>query len=124
MMSKRKIMLIDDSTTNNILYENILDAEGYEVIVCDDAKLGLDTLKKEAPDLIILDLMMPKMDGFDFLELMHSDVSIKNIPVIMVTAKVDKATEKKAYEMGVKSFMNKPLGIDEITTKVNEILTE
>jgi DNA-binding response OmpR family regulator len=121
---KRKIMLIDDSTTNNLLYENILDSEGYEVVVCDDARLGLKKLKKEQPDLILLDLMMPRMDGFNFMEKMHSELDIKNIPVIILTAREDRSSEKRAYELGAKDYLIKPIGIAEILAKIDKILSE
>jgi DNA-binding response OmpR family regulator len=120
---KGKVMLIDDSTTNNLLYENILDSEGYEVFVCDDAKMGLQKLKKEHPDLILLDLMMPRMDGFNFMEKLHEEPDINDIPVIILTAREDRLSEKRAYELGAKDYLIKPVGITEILEKIEKIIS-
>jgi CheY-like chemotaxis protein len=121
-MAQPKIMLIDDSSTNNLLYTSILSDEGYEVIVCDKAKDALKMIQKEIPDLIILDLMMPEMDGFDLLLNMKKQSGIANIPVIMLTANATDESEKKARSLGVKAFLSKPIGIKEITDAVKEVL--
>jgi CheY-like chemotaxis protein len=119
--TKRTIMLIDDSSTNNILYESILLDEGYDVIICEDAKIALSRLQKDIPDLIILDLMMPGIDGFNFLEKKKMMPAILDVPVLMLTARVDKDSERKAYELGVVGYMVKPVGITEITEKLKKI---
>lgn len=121
--TKRIIMLIDDSSTNNILYESILLDEGYEVIICEDAKIALKRLQKDIPDLIILDLMMPGIDGFHFLEKKKEMPGIVDVPVIMLTARVDRESELKAYELGVVGYMVKPVGIAEITEKLKKIFS-
>lgn len=115
-------MLIDDSSTNNILYENILSDEGYKVIVCESAKEALKNLQKEIPNLIILDLMMPGMDGFDFIQKKNEMESARDIPIIMLTANISGDMEYKAKKMGVAFFLNKPLGISEIIEKVEQAL--
>jgi len=119
--TKKTIMLIDDSSTNNILYESILLDEGYNVIICEDARIALTRLQKDIPDLIILDLMMPGIDGFNFLEKRKMMPAVLDIPVLMLTARVDKESERKAYELGVVGYMVKPVGISEITEKLKKI---
>lgn len=121
--NKHTIMLIDDSSTNNILYESILMDEGYDVIICEDAKIALKKLQKVIPDLIILDLMMPGMDGFHFLEKKREMKTVSNVPVIMLTARMDQESERKAFELGVLAYMVKPIGILEITDKIKKIFT-
>ncbi len=121
--TKRTIMLIDDSSTNNILYESILLDEGYEVIICEDAKIALNRLQKDIPDLIILDLMMPGIDGFHFLEKKKGIPNVTNVPVVMLTARMDRESERKAYELGVVGYMVKPVGISEITEKLKKIFS-
>ena len=115
-------MLIDDSSTNNILYESILEDEGYQVFVFSDAEKALNQLENIHPDLIMLDLMMPGMDGFDFLDKKKRIASIASVPVVMVTARTDKESEKKALEMGVREYLLKPAGILEVTQLVRKIL--
>ena len=119
----KTIMLIDDSSTNNILYESILLDEGYDVIVCEDAKTALKILPQNVPDLIILDLMMPGMDGFQFIKKKNEIKIAAKVPVIMLTARVDTISEQKAYEMGVVEYIIKPVGIAEITEKVKKCLS-
>jgi CheY-like chemotaxis protein len=119
--TKKTIMLIDDSSTNNILYESILLDEGYNVIICEDARIALTRLQKDIPDLIILDLMMPGIDGFNFLEKRKMMPAVLDVPVLMLTARVDKESERKAYELGVVGYMVKPVGISEITEKLKKI---
>ena len=119
--TKKTIMLIDDSSTNNILYESILLDEGYNVIICEDARIALTRLQKDLPDLIILDLMMPGIDGFNFLEKRKMMPAVLDVPVLMLTARVDKESERKAYELGVIGYMVKPVGISEITEKLKKI---
>ena len=121
-MTHPKIMLIDDSSTNNLLYASILSDEGYEVVVCEQAKNALKSIQKEKPDLIILDLMMPGMDGFDLLSDMKKHAELANIPVIMLTANATDESEKRAKSLGVKAFLTKPAGIKEITEIVKEVL--
>lgn len=115
-------MLIDDSTTNNILYQSILLDEGYDVIVCEDPKFALKRLQKEIPHLIILDLMMPGMDGFHFLEKQKEIEGAENIPVVMLTAKMDDESKKKALRMGVLEYIVKPVGINEFTEVLSRTL--
>jgi two-component system NtrC family sensor kinase len=120
---KYKIMLIDDSSTNNILYESILLDEGYDVIICEDPKLALKRIQKELPHLIILDLMMPGMDGFHFLEKKNEIAGATNIPVVMLTARIDHESEQKALKMGVLEYIVKPVGINEFTEILSKILS-
>jgi CheY-like chemotaxis protein len=121
-MVANKIMLIDDSSTNNLLYTSILSDEGYEVVVYEHAKTALKNIDKEKPSLIILDLMMPGMDGFDFLTNIQQNPETAKIPVIMLTANISEESEKRAKAMGVKIFLPKPAGIKEITDAVKELL--
>ena len=117
-------MLIDDSSTNNLLYENILSEEGYDIIVCEGAASALKRMEKDIPDLILLDLMMPGMDGFSFIEKKNSNEKWHKIPVLMLTARIDSQSEDKAYKMGVLEYLIKPVGITEITAKIKKILEE
>ena len=117
-MNNSKIMLIDDSSTNNLLYESILQDQGYKVVVCDNPKEALKKIKDDQPSLILLDLMMPGLDGFDLMARKNDDLTISSIPVIMITAKADKESEIKAKSLGIKNFIAKPVSIKEITDVV------
>jgi DNA-binding response OmpR family regulator len=122
--TKPVIMLIDDSSTNNLLYENILSEEGYDIVVCEGAVSALKRMEKDVPDLILLDLMMPGMDGFSFIEKKNTNIKWRSIPVLMLTARIDSQSENRAYKMGVLEYLIKPIGISEITAKIKKILEE
>jgi DNA-binding response OmpR family regulator len=111
MTEKNQILLIDDSSVNNLLMQNILEDQGYEVATAFSGKEGLDKLQVIKPDLIILDIMMPRMDGFEVLRKILSNPDTENIPVIMLTAKKDSEDEKLAREIGALDYMTKPVDI-------------
>jgi len=119
---RKRILLIDDSSVNNLLLQNILEEENFEVSVAFSGKEGLAIMKKVKPDLVFLDIMMPGMGGIEVLEEILSSETLKSIPVIMLTAKTDPADEKKARETGAVDYINKPVNIEKLVLKVKEIL--
>ncbi len=121
-IEQKKILLIDDSSVNNLLLQNILEDEKFTVLVAFSGKEGLNMIKEEKPDLILLDIMMPRMDGMEVLEKIVSDDATKDIPVIMLTAKIDSADQKASIEMGAVDYINKPVDIDNILEKIKNIL--
>ncbi|HOT14409.1 MAG TPA: response regulator [Bacteroidales bacterium] len=120
MVQKKKIMLIDDSSTNNILYESILSEEGFEVTVVSNPLLAIQNIKSEKPDLIILDLRMPVLDGFQIMEKIRGDKEISSIPIIVLSAENSREAEKKSYDLGAALYLSKPIGIDDIIQIVSK----
>lgn len=113
-MKKKKILVVDDEPDMVKALQIRLEQAGYQVITAYEGESGLDKTREEKPDLVILDIMMPVMDGFQVCEKIKSDPSIKGIPVIMLTAKTmgddfDKAMEKKADWYITKPFDDKHL---------------
>ncbi len=109
MENKRKILLIDDSPTIVKMLEIILEEEGFEAVSANDGISGIKIAEDEKPDLIILDIMLPGMDGYEVCEKIKINQDTKNIPVIMLTGKdmgddFDKAMEKKADWYIVKPY--------------------
>ncbi len=119
---EKKILVIDDSSVNNLLLQNILEEENYKVIVAFSGREGLKLTESEKPDLILLDIMMPRMDGIEVLKRIKSSDKTVDIPVIMLTAKLDSADRKSSLEIGAIDYINKPVIIDELVTKVKNIL--
>lgn len=117
MQINKKILVIDDSQTNLLLIEDILSEEGYNIIPVSDPKKGIGLVHTLHPDIIILDIMMPQMDGFEFFE----KIKPYNIPVIMISAKTDMITIKKSREIGVFDFIKKPVKIDVLKNKVKQV---
>lgn len=117
-MSKT-ILVIDDSETSLFLLQTILDEnDDLEYILQGNSIQALETIQTRQVDLVFLDLMMPEMNGFEFLENLKADPHLKNIPVIVLTAMQDKASEEKAVKMGALDYMKKPLDVNELEDKI------
>ena len=115
----KNILVIDDSETSLYLLQSILDENpGYDYILEKNSMHAFETLKERDVDLIFLDLMMPGMTGYEFLEKIQADPELKNIPVIILSAMHDDGSEKKAKNMGATDYMKKPLDVDELEEKM------
>ena len=91
-MSKKRILLVDDETDLVEMVKFRLEANDYEVLTAGDGQAALEIARKERPDLIILDVMLPKMDGYKVCSLLKKDTRYANIPIMMFTAKATKQT--------------------------------
>ena len=120
--SPYRILLVDDSSTNIALLEAILEEKGYQIIKTQNVKDALISLKKKVPHLILLDLLIPKISGFDFLEQIRKDENTKDIPVIIISALSDKESEKRVMNMGAIDFINKPIDIPYLIERVESVL--
>jgi DNA-binding response OmpR family regulator len=117
-----KILVVDDSTTNVVLLEAILDERGYIIETALNAKEAFALIAKETPDLILLDLLMPKISGFDFLEKIRNDEKTKNTPVIVVSALTDDENVNKIMKMGAVDFVKKPIDLQYLVDRVEGLL--
>jgi two-component system sensor histidine kinase/response regulator len=125
MDSKKRILVIDDMTTHLLLLQTILEEEGYKVITIDNGEDALRIIKEDNRlDAILLDIMMPDIDGFDILDQLKTDNGKSKIPIIIVSAKTDTKSIKKAIEKGAYDYITKPLNIQDIRNKVNSALSE
>lgn len=123
MREKKTILIIDDSNTNVVLLEAILSTKGFETMTALSVKEAKLLIKKNKPDLILLDLLMPEISGFDFLEELESNEDLKVIPVIIVSALTDDLNIKKTRKMGAVEFIKKPVNINTLVTVVEETLS-
>jgi two-component system, cell cycle response regulator DivK len=117
-----KILVVDDSTTNVVLLEAILDEKGYQIETALNAREAYALIEKDAPDLILLDLLMPKISGFDFLEEIRKNQKTKNTPVIVVSALTDEENVEKIMKMGAIDFVKKPIDLQYLVEKVESVL--
>jgi DNA-binding response OmpR family regulator len=123
MMEKNaKILVVDDSPFILEIIETILKDSGFEVITADDGEKALNKAKSELPDLMVLDLMLPKMNGYEVCKLLKSDEKYSNIPIIMLTARVNEDDEEKGRQAGANVYMGKPFELDDLVAKVRELL--
>jgi signal transduction histidine kinase len=112
------ILVIDDSPTNlEVLYANLSSA-GYEVLVEMDGISGIEQIKNNPPDLILLDIMMPKIDGFETCRRLQADLSTKEIPIIFITALSDIKEKVKGLSLGAVDYITKPFQQDEVLARV------
>ena len=123
-MEKKKILLVEDEKD---LVETVtlrLEAAGYEIIPAYDGREGLEKAKREKPDLIILDLMLPKMDGYKACGLLKADTRYNKIPVIMFTARAQESDKKMGQEAGADAYITKPFEPEALLEKVRQLLKE
>lgn len=124
MDDKKTVLIIDDSNTNVVLLEAILSTKGYRAITALSVKEAMTILQKTRPDLILLDLLMPEISGFDFLEKVRLQNELNDIPVIVVSALTDEANIKKTRNLGAIEFIEKPVDINGLVEKVQITLEE
>ena len=121
MPRKRKILVVDDQKHIVRLIQVTLERAGYEVVCAYDGLEALEQVAKERPEMVVLDVMMPRMDGFEVLQRLQADPKLQTIPVIMLTAKAQDADIFKGWSQGVSSYLVKPFNPRELLTFVQRI---
>lgn len=124
MSNKQKpsVLIVDDSTTNQVLLEALLQEEGYDTITAYSAKEAFRLLEKQLPDLILLDLLMPQINGFEFLTQVKANPNTINIPIVIVSAVGTKENIETCRELGAMDFFSKPIDIPIFLAKMKEYL--
>lgn len=117
-----KILVVDDEEDIVMIVQARMETSGFNVITAQDGQEALQKAKEEGPDLIILDVMMPKMDGFKVCGLLKADQRYNNIPIIMLTARAQSENENILAEVGAEAYLTKPFDAEELLGKVNELL--
>ncbi|UCH34422.1 MAG: response regulator [Armatimonadota bacterium] len=121
MPKQKKILAVDDERHIVRLVQVNLERAGYQVVSAFDGKEALKKVASDKPDLIVLDVMMPHMDGFEVLKRLKSDDKTKNIPVVMLTAKAQDADVFRGWASGVDCYLTKPFNPLELLTFVKRI---
>lgn len=119
---KKKILVVDDDTMAVTLMKKTLENMGFEVSKGHNGLEALAAVKAAPVDLVILDQMMPKMDGIKACALIKADKRFRHIPVIMFTASADDEDKKLAQEVGANAYCNKPLNLPVLTQRIKELL--
>lgn len=120
---KTRILIIDDDVGFRDLLRIHLSAAGYQVQVAEDGVTGGRALLANTPDLVVSDLNMPFLDGFELLSLLHSDAETANIPVILLSGRSDGDTMAKAVELGAADFLTKPVTRDQLLESIEACLS-
>lgn len=117
-----RVLIVDDHEDNVMLLRMILQSQGYQVLTARDGIEGLDLVRSELPDLVLLDVMMPRMSGYEVVQVMRSDPSLSYIPIMLITAKQDLSDKVKGLEVGADDFLPKPVQSTELIAKVRALL--
>ncbi len=117
----KKILAVDDEKAIVRLVQVNLEREGYEVVTAYDGREALEKVASERPDLVVLDVMMPYMDGFEVLQQLKKDPNTRDIPVIMLTAKAQDADVFRGWQSGVDCYLTKPFNPMELKAFVKRV---
>jgi two-component system alkaline phosphatase synthesis response regulator PhoP len=121
-MDKKKVLIVDDEADIVDTIKYSLELEGMECIEAHDGEEALSKTRKENPDLILLDIMLPKMHGYKVSRLLKFDLDYKHIPIIMLTAKAQGSDIKLGEEVGADEYITKPFDMDKLIAAVKKYL--
>jgi DNA-binding response OmpR family regulator len=118
-----KVLVIDDEVALTHVIRVVLEARGHEVMTADDGSRGFASAQRRAPDAIVLDLMMPVMDGFAVLDALRNDERTASVPVLVLSAIGTDHIEHHCYELGAKAYMRKPFAGDHLVGVLEDVIT-
>ncbi len=121
----RKILIVDDEAHLRMLIEQTLEDlqdEGVELLTAGNGEEALETIKTEKPNLVFLDVMMPKMSGFDVCHAVKNELGLKEVHIVLLTAKGQEFDKQKGQEAGADLYMTKPFDPDALLAKAKEVL--
>ena len=117
-----RILYIEDTVDNQVLISRVLMVEGYEVLIANNGVEGLEILETNTPDLILMDINMPELDGLTVTSRIKSKEHLAKVPVIALTAKVMRGDREKALEAGCDGFIQKPIDVDNFPNQIAHFL--
>ncbi len=113
-----RILLVEDNEMNRDMLSRRLERKGYEVSIAVDGEEGVEKVREELPDLVLMDMSLPKMDGWEATSLLKAEEGTKNIPVIALTAHAMEGDREKAIEAGCDDYDTKPVDFDRLLGKI------
>jgi two-component system, OmpR family, phosphate regulon response regulator PhoB len=118
-----RVLIVDDDPDIRALITYRLTASGYDVIAADDGEAGLAAVREHAPDLVLVDWMMPRLTGVELCTRLRADPATAGIPVVLLTARTDDVAMRGGREAGVDEYITKPFSPRELAARVDEILS-
>lgn len=122
MSDKQTILVVDDEQDLLDLIEYNLKKEGFDVLKAEDGQEGIEVAREHSPDLILLDIMMPKMDGLEAVEVIRDDDKLGRIPIIFLTARGDEKTEVEGLNKGGDDYITKPISTTKLISRIKAVL--
>ena len=119
---RKKVLLVDDSRTSIFMEEMILKKGSYDIVVAADGQEGVEKALAERPDLILMDMVMPRMNGLEAVRELRARAETKDIPIIMVTTRGEGDNVEKGYECGVNDYVTKPIDGVLLLAKVRDYI--
>ncbi len=123
-MARKKILLVDDSQTVLMMEQMILKKGAYDIVTARDGKEGIAKAVEVKPDLILMDIVMPNMNGFEAVKQLRQQEETKTIPILMVTTRGEAESMETGYESGCSDYVTKPINSVELLTKIKNFLGE
>jgi CheY-like chemotaxis protein len=123
-MARKKILVVDDSGTARMIEQMALGRSQYDVVQAKDGMEAVKVARKELPDLILMDVMMPQMDGYEACRTIRAQEETKAIPVIMVTTRGEPVNVETGYRSGCNDYVTKPVNTLELLAKVKSLIGE
>ncbi len=121
-MGKARVLYIEDNTDNMTLVKRVLEIEGYEVISAETGKEGLSKAFSNNPDIIITDINLPDIDGYEITDKLKRDQETSHIPIVAMTANVMKKDRESVFQAGCDGYISKPIDIDELPGQIENFL--
>jgi two-component system alkaline phosphatase synthesis response regulator PhoP len=121
-MEPKRILIADDEEDLVTTLQFALEKKGYVCLTAYDGKEALNKAKSENPDLIVLDIMMPKMNGYEVSRLLKFDIRFKHIPIVMLTARTQEKDKEIGQDTGADAYMTKPFGMDDLIGTISNML--
>ena len=121
-MTPKKLLVADDEPNIVISLEYLMKREGYDVLVATDGNQALETIRREQPALVLLDVMMPGKTGFEVCQAVRADPALDGVRILMLTAKGRETDVGKGLALGANAYMTKPFSTRELVQKVTELL--
>jgi chemosensory pili system protein ChpA (sensor histidine kinase/response regulator) len=118
------VMVVDDSVTMRKVTGRVLERHNFEVATAKDGVDALEKLDERVPDLMLLDIEMPRMDGYELATAMKADPRLRNVPIIMITSRTGEKHRQRAFDIGVERYLGKPYQEHELLRNVFELLAE
>jgi len=122
MIKNKEILYVEDAFENRLLIRRILQAEGYNVIEAENANHALEVLKTETPDLILMDINMPDIDGYTLTSQLRTYPELENTPIIALTANVMRGDRERTLAAGCNGYIQKPIDVDSFSDQIDRYL--